>query len=105
MEKLTFAQARKIIDDHNKQHGIRSQYADSNPLDLVIVFTNDSFKKDYNLEQRSYITRSDEKYFLPEMGGSSLYGDCVAGDDSGVRLDWYLGEWKIEYCYFKGARS
>ena len=68
--------------------------------EAVIVFTEDSFSKPYTLEERSYkINREWGKYFKSGMIGNSLYGDCLAGTDKGVRLDWYLGDWKVDYCY------
>ena len=57
--------------------------------------------KDYSEESRSYAFSSDNKYFVPGMGGNSIYASSLDGTDSGVRLDWYLGEWKIDYCYIK----
>ena len=50
-------------------------------------------------KEKSYAFRSDEKYFLPSMGGNSIFASALAGIDRGIRLDWYLGEWKIDYCY------
>ena len=43
--------------------------------------------------------RSDNKYFVSNMGGNSIFADSLDGADVGVRLDWYLNDWKIEYCY------
>lgn len=68
--------------------------------EAVIVFTQDSFNKKYTVEPRSYkVYRYDGKYFKSGMLGKSLLGYCLDGTDKGVRLDWYLGEWKIDYCY------
>lgn len=75
---------------------------DCNPNDIkyyVIVFTEDSFKNKYPLESRSYAFSTDNKWFMPYMIGKSLYGNCLDGKDGGVRLDWYFGEWHIDYCY------
>ena len=65
----------------------------------VIVFTEDSFKNKYSVEQRSYAFSTDNKWFKPYMIGNSLFSYCLDGHDRGVRLDWYFGDWKIEYCY------
>lgn len=65
----------------------------------IVVFTKDSFKEDYKEESRSYFFSTDNKWFKPWMLGTSLFASCVDGTDKGVRLDWYLGEWKIESCY------
>ena len=74
----------------------------------VIVFKKESFDNEYTEEERSYKVNHDDKYFNPEMLGSSLYGFCLDGKDLGVRLDWYmkalpedgLGKrWLVDYCY------
>lgn len=65
----------------------------------VIVFTPESFNREYSVESRSYGINRDNKYFQSEMCGTSLYGFCLDGTDQGVRLDWYFGDWKIDYCY------
>lgn len=73
-----------------------------------IVFTKDSFDKEYPLEARTYVVSSDNKAFIPGMGGYSIFSVALDGTDAGVRLDWYMqdehgGEdgWKIERCYMK----
>lgn len=98
MKKVSFLKALEIIYNHNKEKNITIQYEDKKPLQLVIVYDLDNFDKWYSEKERSYKVRSDEKYFLPEMMGNSLFGDCLDGYDVGVRLDWY--NWKISYCYF-----
>ena len=50
-------------------------------------------------EPGDYEFTSDNKYFLGNMSGNSIYADCLDGKDLGVRLDWYLGQWEIDYCY------
>lgn len=67
---------------------------------LVIVYTKDSFKEDYDEKSRSYVTNTDwGKWFKPYMGGNSLWGNCLDGKDNNTRLDCYLDTWKVEYCY------
>lgn len=67
----------------------------------VIVFAKESFKKDYTEEERSYKVYSNCKYFDDRMGGNSLFGYCLDGKDSGVRLDICIhqNDWKPLYCY------
>jgi hypothetical protein len=104
MEQLTLKQLLDKIDEHNKDHSIRSQYSDEHPLNCVIVFKNESWpdrKEDYSLESRSYEFRSDEKYFLPEMGGNSIFATSLDNSDRNVRLDHYIHQWKIDYCYVR----
>ena len=101
MEKLTFRELVSIIQKHNKENNITQQFSDKKPLSCVAVIDNSSFEKEYPLESRSYRFRSDNKRFLPEMMGNSIFADALDGSDDGVRLDWYIFEdnWKIEYCY------
>lgn len=101
MKKLTYRELRELIYKHNEENNVQRQYADKNPLTCVIVFKNDSWPdrdKDFSLKGRSYKFRSDEKFFLPGMCGRSIFAETLDGSDS-CRLDWYLGEWSIDYCY------
>lgn len=69
----------------------------------VIVFTKESFKKDYTETERSYEVSSDCKYFKSGKISNSLYGNCLDGKDNGVRLDLYIGngEWHVEKIYLR----
>lgn len=67
-----------------------------------IVFTKDSFNKEYTEESRTYKVSSDNKAFQPEKGGYSIFASCLDGTDPCLRLDGYMrgdNAWKIEYCY------
>ena len=77
-------------------------------LEGRIVFTQDSFTKPYTEEERTYVVSSDNKAFIPGMGGYSIYASSLDGSDRMVRLERYMqaergGEngWKIERCYMK----
>lgn len=77
-------------------------------LDGYVVFTKDSFLRDYPLESRTYRISSRNKAFQPDMLGYSIFGSSLDGSDDGVRLDGYMadekggaGGWKIERCYMK----
>lgn len=99
-QQLTFQQVKQLISEHNARYNIRQQYQDDKPLWFVMVIDNKSFSKEYPLKSRSYIFRSDNKFFLPDMVGSSLFADSLDGTDINVRLDWYIFDgWEIEYCY------
>ena len=68
--------------------------------EAVVVFKESSFEKPFTELERSYQISSDAKYFDANMGGSSLFGNCLDGKDLGVRLDLYMYEgWKIDFCY------
>ena len=91
MKKLTFEElCDKLENDEN--------------LNGVIVFKqNRSWKKEYSLEERSYLVCRDNKWFKPYTLGNSLFGSCLDKKDRGVRLDWYMKDeedpWRVDYCY------
>ena len=73
-----------------------------------IVFSQDSFKEPYNEAARTYVVSSNNKAFMPGMGGYSIYGSAMDGSDPCVRLERYMQDekggadgWKIERCYMK----
>lgn len=72
----------------------------------VVVFTENSFNREYSETERSYSISRDSKYFNPMMIGNSLFGNCLDGKDNGVRLDRYMSllpnegkRWHVDYCY------
>ena len=74
-----------------------------------IVFTEDSFDKPYPIEARTYMVSSNNKAFQGVMGGYSIYGSSLDGEDLCVRLDGYMQDeyggndgWKVEKCYVYG---
>lgn len=91
MKKLTFSElCDKLENDEN--------------LNGVIVFKqNHSWKKEYSLEERSYVVSGTNKYFKSYMIGCSLFGTNLTKTDRGVRLDWYMKDeedpWRVDYCY------
>lgn len=100
MEKLTLAQVRELCLKHNEENNIKQQFEDKNALRFRVVFTEKTFGSSYSEIERTYEFFSDNKYFIPNMLGSSLYGNCLDGKDYGVRLDWCIGDgWEIDYCY------
>lgn len=101
MKKMTFEEVCEKFYKYNEDR-VASQFSDEERLIAVVVFKADNWpEKDYSEESRSYAFASDNKYFVPGMCGSSIYANNLDGTDRGVRLDWYLGEWKIDYCYIK----
>ena len=75
-------------------------------LTAHIIFTEDSFDKEYPLLSRTYRVSSDNKGFRPHMFSNSIFAYCLdKTSDQGVRLDWYMadegnpGGWKVEDCY------
>lgn len=77
-----------------------------NDLTAHIIFTEDSFAKQYPLLSRTYLVSSNNKGFYPRMFSNSIFAYCLdVTSDQGVRLDWYIAEegnpggWKVEDCY------
>lgn len=101
MEKITFSKLCDLFYKHNEENNVTRQFEDKNALWGVVVFKDEGANKGYSLESRSYRFSSDNKYFISGMGGNSIFADNLDKTDHGVRLDWYLGEWKIDYCYIE----
>lgn len=103
--KLTYSQLKAIFQVWEKTNPKKH-------LAGYIVFTNDSFTDNYGIMSRAYCVSSDNKAFQPNMGGYSIYGSSLNGDDRGVRLEQYMAEekagkdgWKVEYCLLLGYRK
>lgn len=85
----------------------RFREAETNGQHLTgrITFTEDSFAYPFSEEARTYVVSSQNKAFMPNMGGYSIYGSALDGSDPMVRLERYMavehgGEngWEIERC-------
>ena len=101
MKKITWSEFEKAMWKFNEAHGYTTN-GNKERLRGIVVFTEDSFSKPYTVKERSYEVDSDQKAFLPNQIGYSIFGDCLDGRDLGVRLDWYMKDknpWKVEYCY------
>lgn len=92
--KLTYREMCDLfLKANNKGH---------KPICGYIVFTEDSFQKQYSLASRTYKVSSNNKAFMAGMGGYSIFGSSLDGSDVNVRLEMYMrGEnhWKVDYCY------
>lgn len=85
---------------------LRHDFHLKNVLKGLIVFTPNSFNKPYMAKSRCYIVTSDNKAYMPHMGGYSIYGTSLDGTDVDVRLETYMAEerggkdgWKVSACY------
>lgn len=101
MKKITYAELRNLFREHESTRP-------SKHLTGFIVFTENSFEKPYPLDARTYEVSSNNKAFQPGMGGYSIYGSSLDGNDFGVRLEYYMAVerggtdgWKVDYCYLK----
>lgn len=93
-QEMSYAELTTLFRSVNDKH--------LDPIVGYIVFTDDSFDKPYNEESRTYAISSNNKAYQSGMGGYSIYGSCLDGTDSCLRLEGYMrGEnaWKIEKCY------
>ena len=97
-----------IVDLSYKEMAARFREAESHGehLEGCVVFTQDSFKKEYSLESRTYKISSDNKAYQSTMRGYSIFASSLDGSDRGVRLDAYMADehggkdgWKVERCY------
>ena len=106
MKKLTKDQLFSIIQKHNKERNVRGQFEDFKALVCVIVFKKENWPdKNYSLKSRSYSFRSDNKCFVPCMGGYSCFAGSLDGSDAGIRLEQYWGKWSVDYCYIENEED
>lgn len=99
---MTLKELFDLFYKHNEENNVKSQFDDENRLVGIIVFRKDNWKTEYSLESRSYLVASDNKFFIPEMNGRSIFSNSMDGSDRSVRLDDYLfgrNAWKVDYCY------
>ena len=98
-KEMTFQELRGYLCEYNRTHNWAAEV-----ISAVIVFTPDSFDKEYSEESRSYKIWNDNKTFRNCIS-NSLFGYCLDGTDQGVRLDYYMEYygnkpgWKVDYCY------
>lgn len=97
----TFENIHKTFMEYNKKNGIIYGTPTTKPeISAVIVYKQSNFTNPYSEHERSYrITNLAGKAFFENMHSDSIYGDCLDGNDPGVRLDRY--DWDIEFCYFE----
>ena len=99
MKRISLSELVQTFMAHNEEKKVTSQFEDENSLQGIICFENGPhFNREYPEESRSYRFSSDNKYFIPGMCGTSIFGTALDGSET-IRLDWYLGRWPVEYCY------
>lgn len=103
MERYTYEEIKQYLKDYNKKHNYTTKGTDTHCV-VVAVISQDSFEKEYSLDERSYVFTNDNKAFIEGQLGS-IFADSKDGSDRAVRLEQYLeeegnpGGWKVEYCY------
>lgn len=100
--RVNYRQFKHVMSEFNN-----TEVSKGEKLLGVIVIKEDSFTEEYSEESRSYVVSNENKAFLPNMGGYSIFGTSLDGLDPCVRLDAYLecerggdNGWKVDYCYF-----
>lgn len=73
-----------------------------------IVFAQSSFSKEYPQESRTYVVSSDNKRWCLGAISNSVWGSCLDGSDSNVKLSDYMfgpNAWEIENCYIVNTQA
>lgn len=97
LQHISFSELEDFASKFFSQNPKIGQFQ-KNPK-AAIVFKEESYSTPYSLEARTYIFSLANKYFMPNMIGTSIFASCLDGSEDMVRLDWYLNSWKIDYCY------
>ena len=109
-EEMTYEEGLEhaIPDEEMTSRFREVERSGGNSVVGFIVFSADSFDKEYPEAARTYAVSSNNKAFMPNMGGYSIYGSSLDGSDRNVRLERYMAKehggkdgWKIERCYMK----
>jgi hypothetical protein len=95
---ITFTQLKQVMIDYNDC--LADDFIPKCTVSAVIVYKGSSFEKSYSEKERSYLVTNNNKMFRSGVCGNSLFADCLDGRDLGVNLEWYRGEWVVDYCYF-----
>lgn len=101
MNKMTWSEVVEAMWKFNKENNVTSKGIGPE-MHAVVVFAQESFTTQYTEQERSYEFSNHNKAFIPYMGSNSIFGNCLDGKDTGVRLDWYIynpNGWRVEYCY------
>lgn len=101
MNKITYAEMTETFRKFNNDNNITSKGGTNKRISGVIVFSQNSFDKSFSEFERSYRLSSDNKAFIEGMISNSIFMSSLDGTDINVRLDWYIDEWEIEYCYLE----
>lgn len=87
-KKMTFSEFNEVMFDARKE---------GKALAGVIVYKASNWKKEYNLDARSYVVSNQCNYYDVDKISQALWGTSIDGSDKNVRLDYY--DWEVDYCY------
>ena len=101
MERMTFEQVKEKFRQYNKAYDLHYGVStEVRPMVAIVVYSQSNWNKPFTEKERSYrITSNGGKALFNNMLGNSIFGDCLDGEDLGVRLDAY--DWKVDYCYIE----
>lgn len=85
--------------DFETEHMTLHELSERNFTRAVIVFKDESYDKPYPFASRAYEVSGASNYFNPDKISKALYGSSLDGTDVGVRLDKYLENWVVDYCF------
>ena len=95
---MTYRELKDKFCEHNM--------VSDKPIFAHIVFTKDSFQREYTEIERTYIVSSRNKAFMSNICGYSIFGCCLDGNDPDARLDLLMKAekggkdgWVVEDCY------
>lgn len=89
-EHISFSEFNKIMWDAREAGKLATG---------VIVFKKDNWKTEYSLESRSYRVNNMDNYFDKDKISQAWWASNLDGTDNNIRLDYYINDWKIDYCY------
>lgn len=96
---MTWRQLYDYIIKYNETNG--NTYSNvKKHLVAKIIFSNSTPAWEgeiFTEEERTYTFGNAEKYWYPNLCGSSLFASCPA-ETGLIRLDWYIYDWVIENC-------
>ena len=81
MKEVTYSQLKENFYDKENKYAL-------------IVYDQSNFNKKYNEKARTYLISSDNRCFQSGKISNSLFGSCLDGTDTFVKLSDY--NWKIE---------
>lgn len=101
---MNYQQLKKQLYQHECEHP-------NTHLTACITFSSfgPNNKKEYSWNSRTYVVSSYNKALQPNMGGYSIFGSCLDGTDTDVRLEKFMAEeqggkngWIVEDCFIVG---
>lgn len=73
---------------------LKEEFCDKENKYALIIYSQSNFNKEYSELSRTYLISSDNRCFQSGKISNSLFGSCLDGTDTFVKLSDY--NWKIE---------